>query len=244
MSRDSLRCIFYIILKDMRTYYLKPPSISWGIIFPLAWTLAFYLRHPQTFAQLVPGMVAMTAIFSTTAAEAVVINFELRVGSMERLLLAPISPGGIFLAKLLGGFAFGFLMTLVVAIGSSLALGIHLNVPIFLLVLIFSLLSFASLGAFICVSVKEIFEAQTLLNLPRFIMIFLSGVITPISALPHYLQYISYLMPLTYTVDGFRHAISQATYQGINIWLDILVLLVFSLAFILPGRRMLERKFE
>jgi hypothetical protein len=24
--KDSLRCIFYIILKDMRTYYLKPPA--------------------------------------------------------------------------------------------------------------------------------------------------------------------------------------------------------------------------
>jgi len=25
-----------ILKKDMRTYYLKPPNLSWGIIFPLA----------------------------------------------------------------------------------------------------------------------------------------------------------------------------------------------------------------
>jgi hypothetical protein len=25
-----------ILRKDMRTYYLKPPNLSWGIIFPLA----------------------------------------------------------------------------------------------------------------------------------------------------------------------------------------------------------------
>ena len=26
---------WYITVKDMRTYYLKPPVISWGILFPL-----------------------------------------------------------------------------------------------------------------------------------------------------------------------------------------------------------------
>ena len=24
-----------IVAKDMKTYYLKPPNISWGLIFPL-----------------------------------------------------------------------------------------------------------------------------------------------------------------------------------------------------------------
>lgn len=25
-----------ILVKDIRAYYLKPPNISWGVIFPLA----------------------------------------------------------------------------------------------------------------------------------------------------------------------------------------------------------------
>ena len=33
-----------ILAKDMRSYYLKPPNISWGIIFPFAWMLMFFLR--------------------------------------------------------------------------------------------------------------------------------------------------------------------------------------------------------
>ncbi len=72
MWRDNLRGIFYIAMKDMRTYYLKPPSISWGTVFPVAWIMAFYLRNPQNFAELVPGLIAMTILFSATAAEAVV----------------------------------------------------------------------------------------------------------------------------------------------------------------------------
>ncbi|HOL67444.1 MAG TPA: ABC transporter permease, partial [bacterium] len=33
-----------ILMKDVRTYYLKPPNVSWGLLFPLAWTGMFFLR--------------------------------------------------------------------------------------------------------------------------------------------------------------------------------------------------------
>ena len=33
-----------ILAKDMRSYYLKPPNISWGLIFPLAWTGMFFIK--------------------------------------------------------------------------------------------------------------------------------------------------------------------------------------------------------
>ncbi|MDY0392421.1 MAG: hypothetical protein RBR89_03365 [Candidatus Bipolaricaulis sp.] len=62
----------------------------------------------------------MTALFSTTAAEAVVINFELRLGSLERLLLAPIGVPAVLLGKMLGGALFGLIMTAAVALGSIL----------------------------------------------------------------------------------------------------------------------------
>src|SRR4030042_5687357 len=106
MWRDNLRAIYYIALKDMKTYYLKPPGVSWGIVFPITWILAFYLRAPGDFRELVPGLIAMTILFSTTAAEAVVINFEMRLGSLERLLLAPVSIAAVLLGKVLGGVVF------------------------------------------------------------------------------------------------------------------------------------------
>ena len=145
MWRDNLRGIYSIALKDMRTYYLKPPAVSWGIVFPVAWVLAFYLRDPQDFAELVPGLIAMTIIFSTTAAEAVVINFEFRLGSLERLLLAPISLPSVLLGKVLGGFIFGLMMTTVITLGSVIVLGIHIHIPHLLLIVIPSLVVFAYL---------------------------------------------------------------------------------------------------
>jgi ABC-2 type transport system permease protein len=242
MWRDDLRGIFYIALKDMKTYYLKPPSISWGIVFPTAWILAFYLRNPQGFEQLVPGLIAMTILFSTTAAEAVVINFELRLGSLERLLLAPISLPAVLLGKVIGGTIFGFMMTVVVTLGSVLALGLfHVNLLYLALIIVPSLLVFSSLGALLCVLVKEVFEAQTLLNLPRFIMVFLCGVVFPVSAMPPLMQAVAYLMPLTYTVEGLRQAFSLS--QGALVFVDTCVLLGFFSIFILPAMKLLHRRF-
>jgi len=242
MWRDNLRGICYIALKDMRTYYLKPPSISWGIFFPIAWILGFYLRNPRSFGELVPGLIAMTILFSTTAAEAVVINFELRLGSLERLLLAPISLPAVLLGKMLGGAIFGFIMVTVATIGSSVVLGLHPDPLYLILIIIPSLLVFASLGALLCVLVKEVFEAQTLLNLPRFVMIFLCGVVYPVSAMPTGLQYLARVMPLTYTVNGLQQCFS-ASASGI-VFTDTLVLVGFFLLFIFPAIKLFYKKFE
>lgn len=111
-----------------------------------------------------------------------------------------------------------------------------------MLILIPSLLVFSSLGALLCVLVKEVFEAQTLLNLPRFLMIFLSGVVYPVETMPLVLRYIAYVMPLTYTVDGLRLSFSASS-SGM-VFIDILALILFLLLFILPAIKLLYKKFE
>jgi len=241
MWRDDLRCIYLIAAKDMRTYYLKPPAISWGMVFPVAWTLAFYLRNPSNFDDLIPGLIAMTILFSTTAAEAVVINFELRIGSLERLLLAPVSTDSVLLGKVLGGFFFGLLMASMVTLATALSLNLRPDLSALIPMVLISLLVFSSMGVLSSVLFKEVFEAQTFLNLPRFLMVFLCGVVYPISAMPSWLQPITRLLPLTYTVEGLRAAFSAAPSSSFR---DFLVLTVFLVLFILPATRMLRKRFE
>jgi ABC-2 type transport system permease protein len=242
MWRDNMRGIWYIGLKDMKTYYLKPPAISWGIIFPVAWILAFYLRNPHNFADLVPGLIAMTVLFSTTAMEVVVINFELRIGSLERLLLAPLSLPSVLIGKVLGGTLFGLIITFLVSLVSILGLGLfHTNVLYLLLILVPSSIVFSAMGSLLCVLVKEVFEAQTLANIPRFIMTFICGVFYPITSLPPVLYQIAYILPLTYTVDGLRQSLGAA--GNIPIGVDIVVVFAFIPVFLLPATRLLARQF-
>ena len=242
MWRDNLRVIYYIALKDMKTYYFKPPAVSWGIVFPVTWILAFYLRMPGDFRDLVPGLIAMTILFSTTAAEAVVINFELRLGSLERLLLAPVTAAAVLMGKILGGTIFGLMMTVIVTVGSILTLGIEPHIGYMITIIIVSCFLFSALGALLCVMVKEVFEAQTLLNLPRFIMIFLCGVVYPVSKMPVWLQYISYSLPLTYVVDGLRSCFVIG--PELSVFKDALILTSFAALFLILGIRSFYKKFE
>jgi len=201
-----------ILAKDMRAYYLKPPNISWGIIFPLAWTGMFFIRSGgglETVLALLPGVMTISILFGTTSMLAVTITFEKRSRSFERLLLAPISLELLMLAKTSGAILFGVVNAFVpVVIAAFLAdlSGITwpLVVPAIILIGIVS----TFLGLFIAVSVSEIFEAQTFSNFFRFPMIFLCGLFFPIMSLPVFIRPLSYILPITYGVDILHGAVN------------------------------------
>ena len=105
--RAQLARAWHITAKDIRTYYLKPPLISWGMLLPVVLILAFYLRDPGDIRESVPGLVGMTVLFGATSVEAVAIAFEKRIGAMERLLMAPITPYALVIGKTASGTIFG-----------------------------------------------------------------------------------------------------------------------------------------
>ncbi|MHA1223511.1 MAG: ABC transporter permease [Candidatus Heimdallarchaeaceae archaeon] len=219
-----------ILVKDMKTYYLKPPNISWGIIFPLAWMLMLFIKTGNGFniEDVFPGIVAISILFGTTSMLAVTITFERKSRAFERLLLAPIKIELIIMAKITSAIFFGVLNSITPILISVL----YFKAPVenwFLLVVSIFLLSIIStlLGLVISVSAREVFEAQTYSNFFRFPMIFLCGLFIPISTLPIYIQPLSYILPVTYGVDLLKYAISGTNLLIIGLSLPII--LVFCL---------------
>jgi ABC-2 type transport system permease protein len=244
ITRDEFRGVFYILLKDLRAYYFKPPNISWGILFPLVLALAFTLRNPTGLEELAPGLIAMSAVFGTTSMEAIVITFERRTGALERLLLAPISTKSILLGKILGGTVFGYMISGVMTLIAIPVFGMRIkNLAWFFLILTLTLLSLSGLGALIAVSVKEVFEAQTLSNYFRFPMIFLCGVFIPVSNMPWILRIIAYILPLTYSVDAF-HSLTLGSYTLVNMLFNMTVLSAYSLVFFFLSDLLLRRSLQ
>jgi ABC-2 type transport system permease protein len=242
MLADDLRGMYYIALKDLRAYYFKPPNISWGILLPFAFVLAFAIRNPGDLRELVPGLLALTLLFGTSSMEAIVIVFERRIGSLERLLLAPVRLPALLVGKLLGGMFFGLTVTLVV-LGIMLAVfGVSgVNWLLLILALLLSAAAFSALGALVSVAVKEVFEAQTLANFVRFPMMFLGGVFVPVAALPQGLQILARALPLTYTVEALRAALGIGTAEYAILDLSVLAgfaVILFALAVHILGRRL------
>jgi ABC-2 type transport system permease protein len=230
MLSDDLRGMWYIMLKDLRTYYLKPPNISWGILFPFAFVLAFVIRDPGNLDSLVPGLLALTLLFGTSSMEAIVITFERRIGALERLLLAPLRLPALLGGKLLGGMVFGLVTTVAVLIVALVIFGAgSVNWLLLILGLILSAAAFSALGVLVSVSVKEVFEAQTLANAFRFPMMFLGGVFVPVASLPLGLRIVARVLPLTYAVEMLHVAIAGGELS--LALLDLAVLTVFTVVF-------------
>ncbi len=239
----QLSKVWYITLKDIKTYYLKPPLISWGIIFPGAMILAFYLRNPSDFRNVAAGLVGITLLFGSTSMEAVVITFEKRVGTLERLLMAPVKPGAIVLAKLLSGVAFGALTGGVALLLGIVALGLPWGNPLLLLLSLFlSAMAFSALGNLFSTLVREVFEAMTLANFFRFPMVFISGVFTTLETMPPSLKTVALVSPLTYSVDAFRNLMGLEGEWPLT--LDLAVMAGFTAAIFLASLAAFKRNIQ
>lgn len=233
-----------ILRKDLKHYYLKPPNISWGLVFPFAWTLMFYLRSqtPLDIRSLLPGVMSLSILFGATSMLAVTITFERKSRSFERLLLAPISLNLLMLAKTTGAILFGVANALVPALLAALfsdLAGVQWPM-VFLGVLLIAITS-TFLGLFIAVSVSEVFEAQTFSNFFRFPMMFLCGLFLPIAQLPIFLRPLSYALPLTYGADLLQTAVNG---EGmIPPVLNLLVLVAFSLVLFLISTLNIKKRW-
>jgi ABC-2 type transport system permease protein len=234
-----------ILIKDMRTYYLKPPNVSWGLIFPLAWTGMFFIKSGgglENVLSLLPGVVAVSILFGTTSMLAVTVTFEKKGRSFDRLLLAPIPLELLMLAKTAGAILFGvanaFVPIILAAFLTDLSQATW-STAIPAIVLIAATSTF--LGLFIAVSVSEVFEAQTFSNFFRFPMIFLCGLFFPIERLPIFLRPLSYVLPLTYGADILHGAFSIR--NKVPILTDFALLLVFCAGLFLISLRNIKRRW-
>lgn len=215
-----------ILSKDMKNYYLKPPNISWGIIFPFAWMLMMLVKSKSAFDinEAFPGIVVISVLFGTTSMLSVTITFERKSRSFERLLLAPISMELLILAKTTGAILFGIFNSAIPVLISIIFFDSTVNNwPVLIAGIILLAVISTLLALFISVSAKEVFEAQTYSNFYRFPMIFLCGLFIPVSSLPVFIQPLSYILPVTYGVDILKYSISGA--NSLSIALDMVVLI-------------------
>lgn len=234
-----------IMLKDFRSYYLKPPNISWGLIFPLAWTTMFFIRSGsgmESISTVLPGVVALSILFGTTSLLAVTVTFEKKNRSFERLLLAPIPLELLMLAKTSGAILFGVANAFVPVVIAAFLIDLS-HVAWFVFVLAVFLISVAStfLGLFVAVAVSEVFEAQTFSNFFRFPMIFLCGLFFPVTALPTFIQPLSYALPLTYGADMLHGAV-YGTYT-MPFFVDMVALIIFCIVLFIASLKNIKRKW-
>jgi ABC-2 type transport system permease protein len=234
-----------ILARDFRAYYLKPPNISWGLLFPLAWTGMFFIRSGaglDSVPNLLPGVIAVSVLFGTTSLLAVTVTFEKKGRSFERLLLAPIPLELLMLAKTGGAILFGIANAFVPVIFAAFLMDLSaVNWATLVPAIVLIAISSTFLGLFIAVSVSEVFEAQTFSNFFRFPMLFLCGLFFPIEQIPLWLRPLSYALPLTYGADVLHGSIRRSLH--LPLLLDFGLLLAFCAVLFGLSLRNIRRKW-
>jgi ABC-2 type transport system permease protein len=199
---SQFRRALAISYKDIESYYGKPPLITWGLLLPAVLILSLYVKDPATYLAIAPGVIAMTLLFGNTSMAAIVVTFEKRAGTFQRLLLAPLSMRAIILGKAASASGYGIATAMALSLGLKIALGMPLVNPLlFGAGLILGAGCFSLLGLTAAMMVREVFEAMTLMNFFRFPILFVSGVFMPLSQLPPWLKPLSLASPLTYVVE-------------------------------------------
>jgi len=217
--------------KDIRIYYMKPPVIIFGVIFPIFFFLAFAIGRPVPVADMVPGMLAMALFFTASAVGPLVTPWERQAKTYERLITSPASLGAILAGDVLAGAGFGVVFSAIPLIVGYVGVGATVSsvLPMAAGILI-GAVAFSSLGVLLSApATQSPSQIMMLANLVRLPLIFVSGVFMPITEMPVWGRAVAPFSPLSYSVDLIRAGYGEETYFPVG--LSIAAIIGFSAAF-------------
>lgn len=191
---------------------------------------------------LVPAILGMTVMMSCMMGMGSSIAGERETGELARLFMTPTSVstvvGGKIVAKLVVelGRALILLILAILLFNVTVKGGI---LQTFILLLI-GALCFVGFGIMLSARTATQ-EDYTQMVMPFCMpMMFVSGVFYPIETMPWIFQKIAYIFPLTYLNDAMRGVMLKGQTLG-DVWLDIAILLGFTLVFFIIGVKTFNR---
>ena len=187
---------------------------------------------------LIPGLVAILLTFSGTLLAAYAIVRERERGTLEQLMVTPVSPVGVVLGKLIPYLVLAYLQLLMILALMTTAFGVPIHGSVLLLlgmafIYLFALLS---LGLLVSSWSKTQMEATQLAQMFLLPSIMLSGYIFPISSLPVPLQALSQLLPATHFISISRGIIIRGAGFA-ELWPDLAALVVIATVLVAGSTR-------
>ncbi len=157
-------------------------------------------------AFMVPAIMLMLIVLMCGALPAINIVMEKESGTIEQMNVTPIKKSHFILAKVIPFWMIGYI---VLTIGLVIAYLIYGLVPVGSIALIYfvnTIFILVMSGFGLVVSNKSDTVQQGMLIMMFFIIIFvlMSGLLTPISSMPKWAQYFTYINPTRYQAEAMR----------------------------------------
>jgi ABC-2 type transport system permease protein len=191
---------------------------------------------------LIPGLIAILLTFSATFLSAFAIVKERERGTLEQLMVTPVSPIAVVFGKLVPYLVLGFVQLVVILILMATLFRVPIHGSVLLLfalsaIYLFSLLALGLLVSSRAKTQMEALQRAQVILLPSFL---LSGYFFPISSLPPFLRPMAYLIPATYYIRIARGIIIRGA-GFIDLWQSVAALIAISLVLVAASARAFKK---
>jgi ABC-2 type transport system permease protein len=191
---------------------------------------------------MVPGIIALLLMQTTTTLTAFAIVRERERGTMEQLIVTPIRNWELVIAKITPYILVSILNTILVLFIATIMFAVPIRGSLILLLLMTMLYLLPNLGLGLLISTiaHTQQEAQFLMMPILLPSMLLSGFIFPFSSMPFILQMVGNVLPLTHFLIILRAIVIKGA--DMRLYTDQILILVFLSVLVLTGAALRFKK--
>ena len=191
---------------------------------------------------LVPAILGMTIMMSCMMGMGATIAGERETGELAKLFMTPTSVSTVIGGKIAAKLLIELVRALILIFMAVLLFQVSIKGGFLqtFIVLVIGALCFVGFGIMLSARTQTQ-EDYAQISLPFSMpMMFVSGVFYPVETMPWILQKLAYIFPLTYLNDAMRGIMLKGQTLG-DVWLDLVVLLGFTVLFFIIGVKRFNR---
>ena len=216
---------------SIRLQQLAARGSSVGAITPVeVQTRVLYNPNLESSYNMIPGLIAMILMQTTTTLTSAAIVKEREIGTIEQLIVTPIRNYELIIAKIVPYILVSLVNVVVILVVGTVWFHVPIRGSFYLLFALTGLYLVPNLAIGLLVSTvaKTQRQAQMLIMPIMLPSMMLSGFFYPLAALPAVLQFVSSLLPMTY----FLVIVRSLVVKGVGLELlmpQVIALTVFSI---------------
>jgi ABC-2 type transport system permease protein len=203
--------------------------------------------NPDLSSQVynVPGVIGLLLMLMALLLTALAVVRERELGTLEQLMVSPISPKELILGKTIPVIIICLMDLVLITAVALLWFHIPLRGPVGALVLASFVYILAGLGAGLFISTISRTQQEAFLTMFLFLLpaIVLSGFMYPVSTMPEIFQHLTLLNPVRYFMEMVRGIFLKG--QGVmDLWSHYLVLTGMALIAVWGASRRFKKSLE
>jgi ABC-2 type transport system permease protein len=217
--------IYILWLRQLKRYSRSRARIVGSLGQPLLFLLALGFGFGSIYRQagqgnyiqfLAPGVIAMAILF-TSIFSGIELIWDRQFGFLKETLVAPVPRILIMIGRTLGGATVALIQGVIVIVICLLA-GFRVHDasqwPMAFVYMTLTALLFTAAGTAVASVLTDFQGFQLIMNFLVMPIFFLSGALFPLTNVPRVLEIIADCDPLSYGVDGLRHALIGVAHFG------------------------------